>query len=651
MTKKILPWQKIVLIFLGLFLALLTLEIGLRVSGFISRSLQEHRNLQSIKKNGEFRIMCLGESTTQNQYPVFLEEILNKSNVGVRFSVIDKGVVGADTTTILGQVESYLDEYHPDMVVTMMGCNDRRIMYYQDIPESDAGLFRYCRVYRFGRILCMLILQKIKREGIYGVDKLESGENPKLENSGAVVRKINLPIEVPSNKVAKSDTIDAKKSPELKNSTLNQSKFLEMETPLRKAVEINPRSDVAHVELGQFYRNQGQFAQAEAAFRKAVEINPRNDITNVKLGQLYQDQGKFLQAEAAFKKALEINPRNDVADLGLGQLYRDQGRFSQAEAVFKKIVEIHPGSDVAHVELGQFYRDRGQFSQAEATFKKAVEINPGNDVAYVKLGLLYRDQDKFRLAEDAFEKALKANSGNDNAYLELGRIYRDTGRPLQAEVAFKKTIEINPRNDFAYVKLARLYRGQDKFPQSEAAFKKAIELNPTKYFPGVELGRLYQDYGKFSEAEAAFKKIIELDPRNENAHRALLVLYEATGRSELGKEYAKKVRRLKLLQYNLATVNNYRKLRKILAARSIRLVCAQYPMRNIGPLKEILGGNEDVIFVDNESIFKDALKKAGSKEYFVDMFGGDFGHCTVKGNQLLAQNIANVILREIFHKR
>jgi len=32
------------------------------------------------------------------------------------------------------------------------------------------------------------------------------------------------------------------------------------------------------------------------------------------------------------------------------------------------------------------------------------------------------------------------------------------------------------------------------------------------------------------------------------------------------------------------------------------------------------------------------------------MFGGDFGHCTHKGNRLLAENIANVIFKEVFSK-
>ncbi|MFC1666583.1 hypothetical protein ACFL0P_01755 [Candidatus Omnitrophota bacterium] len=35
--------------------------------------------------------MCLGESTTINQWPASLEEILNKKDTRIKFGVIDKG--------------------------------------------------------------------------------------------------------------------------------------------------------------------------------------------------------------------------------------------------------------------------------------------------------------------------------------------------------------------------------------------------------------------------------------------------------------------------------------------------------------------------------------------------------------------------------
>jgi len=52
----------------------------------------------------------------------------------------------------------------------------------------------------------------------------------------------------------------------------------------------------------------------------------------------------------------------------------------------------------------------------------------------------------------------------------------------------------------------------------------------------------------------------------------------------------------------------------------------------------------------NEEIFKDEVAKYGRQNVFIDMFGGEFGHCTKKGNRLLAENIANVILKEVFGK-
>ncbi|HTY44819.1 MAG TPA: hypothetical protein VMD52_02360, partial [Patescibacteria group bacterium] len=99
------------------------------------------------------------------------------------------------------------------------------------------------------------------------------------------------------------------------------------------------------------------------------------------------------------------------------------------------------------------------------------------------------------------------------------------------------------------------------------------------------------------------------------------------------------------------TVTNYRALKEALDKQGIRLVCVQYPMRDIGPLRRAFQDNQEgIVFVDNEKPFKDAVKKDGYNTYFKDMFGGDFGHCTDKGNKLLAENIANAIVKEIFHR-
>ena len=87
--------------------------------------------------------MCLGESTTavggEDAYPYQLQEILNENNMGIRFSVINKGVPGAHTSAIIEQLESNLNKYKPDMVIAMMGINDMYgwdLVSYTDTPMS-----------------------------------------------------------------------------------------------------------------------------------------------------------------------------------------------------------------------------------------------------------------------------------------------------------------------------------------------------------------------------------------------------------------------------------------------------------------------------------------------------------------------------------
>jgi len=283
-------------------------------------------------------------------------------------------------------------------------------------------------------------------------------------------------------------------------------------------------------------------------------------------------------------------------------------------------------------------------------FNKAIELTSKNDWAYVGLGRIYRDEGDLFRAEEAFKKSIALNPNNDWAYVGLGRIYRDKGKFLEAEEAFKKAIAINPSNDWAYVGAGRSYREKGKFLEAEEAFKKAIALNPHNDWAYVELAWIYRDQGKLFQIEALFKRGIELNPMADGLYAGLSTVYQEMGRLELAEEYSKKANELRLKEYSPITVNNYHKFKQILDKRDVRLVCVQYPMRSVESLKKIFPEQEGIIFVDNENAFKTAIKKAGYKKYFVDMFGSDFGHCTTRGNRLLAENIADAILKKVFAK-
>jgi len=122
------------------------------------------------------------------------------------------------------------------------------------------------------------------------------------------------------------------------------------------------------------------------------------------------------------------------------------------------------------------------------------------------------------------------------------------------------------------------------------------------------------------------------------------------GKYDISQEYSKKANGIREKVYNPMTLDNYRKLKEALDRRGIRLVCVQYPMRSIASLKKMFLDQEGIVFVDNEQIFKEAVNKTNYKDYFIDIFGGDIGHFTLNCNRLLAKNIADVILKEVFNQ-
>jgi hypothetical protein len=139
--------QKIILIIFSLFLCAVLLEVGLRIGGFIFFSLQEYKNRRCLKKEGVYKSMCLGESTTalggEFSFPRQLEALLNQRNAGIKFGVVNAGAPAIDSSGILSLLEVNLNRYKPQLVVCMMGINDSGdVLRYKNSPFLDNVFFK-----------------------------------------------------------------------------------------------------------------------------------------------------------------------------------------------------------------------------------------------------------------------------------------------------------------------------------------------------------------------------------------------------------------------------------------------------------------------------------------------------------------------------
>jgi tetratricopeptide (TPR) repeat protein len=259
---------------------------------------------------------------------------------------------------------------------------------------------------------------------------------------------------------------------------------------------------------------------------------------------------------------------------------------------------------------GADYISQYRFGEAHQALVKACELNPGDSRIYSLLAFCAQCQSQLSLAGEYAAKAIEADPEYYAGYLDLASILRDNHNPAKAGEILKKAVALRPERAEGYCELASICRFS----------------------------------GKAREAEEYFRNALSIDPGCETAAAGLGALYESDGNLPESRRLLETAQRLRAERYGAATAGNFLKLQGISTRRGIALVIAQYPMRPLQQLRDLYTRTGGLIFVDNEGIFKDAVRSHGFNTYFRDMFAGDFGHCTPEGNRLLAGNIADAIL-------
>ena len=80
-----------------------------------------------------------------------------------------------------------------------------------------------------------------------------------------------------------------------------------------RAVQENPSSPEARLNLGLAYYLGGSGAAAESQYLAALRLNVREPVVHNNLGLVYADRGETARAQKEFEKELELNPGYSIA--------------------------------------------------------------------------------------------------------------------------------------------------------------------------------------------------------------------------------------------------------------------------------------------------------------------------------------------------
>lgn len=270
------------------------------------------------------------------------------------------------------------------------------------------------------------------------------------------------------------------------------------------------------------------------------------------------------------------------------------------------------------------------------------------DLILLKIGQGYIRNGEVEKGVNFLRKILSVNPKNTMAY----RLISENGYNIlshkERESLCKKAISIDPYSEDGYFCLSTLYV-HDKNEDGELdVYKDALKMIPKSAEAHFSLARLYIKKKMYIEAEKELLLSLSLDKDRMYENKSYELLYKIYGENK--NFYLQNNVKKKIVYTATRTINNLKKIHGFLSSKNTSLISIQYPMRDIETLKLYLKNHKNTNFVDNQKSFEDAVNKYGYDQVFIDAFAGDFGHCTPLGNKIIAENVAQVILNQVFKK-
>ena len=325
--------------------------------------------------------------------------------------------------------------------------------------------------------------------------------------------------------------------------------------PYKMAVDNNPTSAEAHLNLGLAYLALDAPDEAEISFESALRLNSNDTSVYYRLGGIYYLQEKYEKAIAVLEQAIHLFPDWDQAHAQLGMVHFQRHNYDQANTEFEKAFLLmmsrespqyrttpsspQAGAETykldlllpAHVSyfLGRIAFEQGKVNRAAEYFERAIRLGPPIAKVYFQLGLVYLSKKQEGEAEDAFHEAIRIDAQMESARYQLGLLYFKQGRTTEASQEMEQYRQIK---DQLAVKSA-IDQGLKSMSQADALsmhtgwehtrdkiygdaiqqFNTALSHNPDTADALKGLAHVYTMQGRFEEAITAQQRAVELQPK------------------------------------------------------------------------------------------------------------------------------------------
>ena len=190
----------------------------------------------------------------------------------------------------------------------------------------------------------------------------------------------------------------------------------------RQAIELNPESAHAHVELQYVYlAHDWDWAAAAEETQRALELDPMNPYVLWSASRLSATLGQWDTAIQQLRTALTRDPLEDWLSFNLGFTYCRARRFAEAETTLTELLEIAPDLPWTRSLLGAVLVFRGKPQEALVIAQE----DPDEAMRLVSLPIVLRAAGRHEEADKALLAQIEQWGDSGAYYVALTYAHRD----------------------------------------------------------------------------------------------------------------------------------------------------------------------------------------------------------------------------------
>jgi type IV pilus assembly protein PilF len=214
------------------------------------------------------------------------------------------------------------------------------------------------------------------------------------------------------------------------------------ETTGKREVADREKQLTALVELGTGYLRGREYGRAKEHLNKALEIDPKSSVAHNTLAIVFQLEQEYDDAERHFRLALRYDPDFTRARNNFGAYLFERERYEEAIEQLKIASEdrFYQGRPAVFENLGVAFTRMDDSAAAEQAFERSIALNPSQSRALIELAEIRFEQQRYVPARELYRRHQAFSSQSAQSLwlcVRLSRIFSDSNEQASCALALR----------------------------------------------------------------------------------------------------------------------------------------------------------------------------------------------------------------------